>query len=35
MFKCKLPDDGRGPKHAGAILIEVLMYILEFSKINK
>jgi hypothetical protein len=24
-LKCKLPDDGRGPKHVGAILIQVLI----------
>jgi hypothetical protein len=24
-LKCKLPDDGHGPKHVGAILIQVLM----------
>jgi hypothetical protein len=24
-LKCKLPDDGRRPKHVGAILIQVLM----------
>jgi hypothetical protein len=24
-LQCKLPDDGRGPKHVGAILIKVLM----------
>jgi hypothetical protein len=33
--KCKLPDDGHRPKHVGAILILVIIYNLEFSKINK
>jgi len=23
-LKCKLPDDGRRPKHEGAVLIQVL-----------
>ena len=28
---CRLPDDGRRPKHVGAIFICILMYILMCS----
>jgi len=31
-LKCKLPDDGRTPKHVRAVLIQVLMQILVVYK---